>query len=124
MNVCIFRMSVYQVDQEHQIEVNLGLENYPGLGVLTIPPFPAPFTHKLKLRDQSNRRLQLTASITAQQGTGLKVLLYKRDFILEAVITFIFNSSSYYVTLQEKVNFWYNFKTSKVGWLPTWFFML
>ncbi|XP_054285267.1 intermembrane lipid transfer protein VPS13D-like [Macrosteles quadrilineatus] len=67
--------AVHQVDQESQIELHVGLENYPGGGTLVIPPFPAPFTTKLKLLDQSRRRLQLTASVVAQQGCGLRVTI-------------------------------------------------
>lgn len=62
-----------KVDQEHEIDINFGLESYPGEGTLTIPSRPTSFSHKLRLQDQSKRKLQLAVNVTAQQGSGLKV---------------------------------------------------
>lgn len=61
------------MDQEHEIDINFGLESYPGEGTLTIPSRPTSFSHKLRLQDQSKRKLQLAVNVTAQQGSGLKV---------------------------------------------------
>lgn len=61
------------MDQEHEIDINFGLESYPGEGTLTIPSRPTCFSHKLRLQDQSKRKLQLAVNVTAQQGSGLKV---------------------------------------------------
>lgn len=61
------------MDQEHEIDINFGLESYPGEGTLTIPSRPTSFSHKLRLQDQSKRKLQLSVNVTAQQGSGLKV---------------------------------------------------
>lgn len=67
--------AIHEVSQESSIELSLHLENYPGSGGLTIPSFTNCFTARLRVHDHSNRRLYLQAAISAQPGSGLRVLV-------------------------------------------------
>ncbi|XP_075234181.1 vacuolar protein sorting 13D [Lycorma delicatula] len=65
--------AVQQVDTEEPVEILFHIDNFPGLGSLLLPGRSTNFTTRLRLQDQSGRRLHLQAAVTNSTSHGLKI---------------------------------------------------
>lgn len=63
------------MDTEEPVEILFHIDNFPGLGSLLLPGRSTNFTTRLRLQDQSGRRLHLQAAVTNSTSHGLKVCL-------------------------------------------------
>lgn len=61
-------------------EIIFHLENYPGTGIILIPSHPSTFTSKLKLHDNSGRKLYLNVTVSVSQGAAIKVSILIKYF--------------------------------------------
>lgn len=61
------------MDTEESVELLFQIDNFPGLGSLVLPGRSSNFSTRLRLQDQSGRRLHLQAAVTNSTTHGLKV---------------------------------------------------
>lgn len=64
-----------EVDLEKYLELVFNLENFPSGGSLQIPEFTNGFTTRVRLQDQTGRRLHLQAQVYSHPGASIKVVI-------------------------------------------------